>query len=1182
MFDLFLRPSLVEYTILFAVACASSTTTYAEPAGKNNSVTEVDFNRDIRPILSKNCFHCHGPDEGTREADLRLDLRTSATAKLDSDQRAIVPRKVDQSELYRRIISSDESEVMPPPDVGEKLTAAQIALIKAWIEQDAPYARHWSFVSPKRPKRPAVKQTDWPANDIDYFVLAPLENAGIKPNPRANRYTLIRRLSFDLRGLPPTLAEVDQFIKDTSPDAYEKLIDRFLSDSAYGERWARKWLDLARYADSKGYGSDPLRLTIWRYRDWVISAFNQNMPYDQFTLEQLAGDLLPNATLEQKVATAFHRNTMTNTEGGTDDEEFRSAAVSDRVDTTIQVWMGLTMGCAKCHTHKYDPISQKEYYQLYAYFNQTADNDQPTDAPTLKAPTMGMLNENKRIDTEIAALTPQLQTSTKELERAQQKWEKTLQAKPNWKVLTPLTVNSTSPNTTFQILKDGSIRAKGPAAKENYTVETDIDVPTFKALRLEAIPDKNLPSRGSGRAKDGNFVLSQFKVERFPIKTDDTPVKGQFLRIEHQGNKKQILSLAEVQVFQSKKNIAVQGTATQSSTAYGGPPKRAIDGNTNGDYYATNSTTHTSVEVRPWWELKLKAETPIDSIAIWNRTDSSPQRMDNIKVSLLDAKRHVVWQTIVVKHPAPSRTLTVNHRKQIPFKRAFATFSQKGFAVSKAIDPANKNKVGWGIGPQMTKPQSAFFIPENDPAPAKQKQQTNASTKPLKQRLSITLSHQYKDPQFALGHFRISYTTESKFEPRLKVPDDILAIVDTKLTDRKPEQLKKLAAYYRTISPLLKPVRDQIAKLKSSRPVYPDLPVMQELPTDKQRETRIMIRGSFLSPGDVVKPAVLSAFNAVPEKIPTNRIAVAKWLMSPENPLTARVAVNRFWSELFGSGIVVTEEDFGTQGELPSHPLLLDWLATEFVQNGWDVKALLKTIVMSNTYQQSSKTSPIHIDKDPRNRLLSRGPRFRLEAEMIRDQALLLSGLLNKKIGGPSVYPVQPEGIWRAAFNGQRNWATNKNDDRFRRGLYTFWRRTVPYPSMATFDAPSREICTIRRISTNTPLQAMITLNDPVFIEISQALGLRLFREGGTTPQSRIEYGLKLCLIRPARPEQVKPLLKLYQSELKYYQSHPEEAAKLVENKLNPLPNQYNKAELAAWTVIANVLLNMDGVLTKG
>lgn len=1170
MIDLSPRFSLIRIVIA-CVAISSSTVLAEKPSAPGKPAVDVDFNRDIRPILSKNCFHCHGPDEGTRETDLRLDQRTSAIAKLDSDTHAIVPQNAEQSELFQRIISSDESTVMPPPDVGEKLTAAQIAKIKAWIEQGAPYARHWSFIPPQRPKHPAVKLKDWPVNDIDYFILAQLEHAGLKPNPKANRYTLIRRLSFDLRGLPPTLTEVDQFVNDSSPDAYEKLVDRFLKDPAYGERWARKWLDLARYADSKGYGSDPLRMTIWRYRDWVISAFNQNKPFDQFTLEQLAGDLLPNPTLEQKVATAFHRNTMTNTEGGTDDEEFRTAAITDRVDTTIQVWMGLTMGCAKCHTHKYDPISQKEYYQLYAFFNQTADNDQPTDAPTISAPTLAMLEENKRIDTEIAALNQKLKTPTKELVQAQQQWESSLHAKPNWQTLTPLSAKSSAATTKFQIQEDGLILATGPVAKETYTIETELATPTFKALRLEAIPDTKLKSNGPGRATDGNFVLSEIKVESRPAKVEDTPVKGQFLRIEHQGNQKQILSLAEVQVFQTGKNIATQGIASQSSTTHDGPAKLAIDGNTDGHFFNAKSTTHTDTTVKPWWELNLKADTPLEQIKIWNRTDGSGERLANFKVTLLDAKRQLVWQTIVAASPKPSVALALSSHRSIPLKRAFASFSQAGFPVSAAIDPASKNQKGWGIAPQFGKSNSAYFIPDDSPVAATGKQ-----------RLIITLTHNYKDPQYALGHFRLSYTTESKLEPRLKVLDDILAIVDTKPEDRKPAQQKKLAAYYRGIAPGLKPTRDQIAQLQKSKPKYPQLPIMQELPTDKQRETHIMVRGSFLSPGDVVKPALLSAFNPLPEKTPSNRIAIAKWLTDPANPLTARVAVNRYWSQLFGAGLVITEEDFGTQGELPSHPELLDWLATEFVQNGWNRKALLKTIVMSNTYQQDSTTTPEHIQKDPRNQLLSRGPRYRLEAEMIRDQALALSGLLKQKVGGPSVYPVQPEGIWRAAFNGQRTWATSKNDDRFRRGLYTFWRRTVPYPSMATFDAPSREICTIRRISTNTPLQAMITMNDPVFIEISQALGLRIFKEGGDTPRSRIEYGLKLSLIRPAQPEQIEPLLKLYESELAYYTAHPEEAAKLVENSLNPLPDQYNKSELAAWTVIANVLLNMDGVLTKG
>lgn len=1169
MFDRFFRnDSLVPWLLLLILGCCNSSLA-EQPTDNSKPAVAVDFNRDIRPLLSKNCFHCHGPDPETREAGLRLDQRPSAIAKLESEEHAIVPGDAEKSELIQRLTSSDEYLVMPPHDVGEKLTPAQIQKIKTWIEQGAPYARHWSFAPPQRPALPEVTQKNWPANAIDYFVLEKLEHAGLKPSSRANRYTLIRRLSLDLRGLPPTLAEVDQFLNDKSPDAYEKLVDRFLSDPAFGERWARKWLDLARYADSKGYGSDPLRMDIWRYRDWVISAFNDNMPFDQFTLEQLAGDLLPNPTLEQKVATAFHRNTMTNTEGGTDDEEFRVAAITDRVDTTIQVWMGLTMGCAKCHTHKYDPISQKEYYQLYAFFNQTADNDQPTDAPTIAAPTKEMLAETQRIDTEISKLKQKLETPTQELEAARSQWEKTLHAKPDWQTLTPLTAKSTSPTTKFELREDASIFASGPAAKETYTIETEIEVPSIKALRLEVLPDTKLKSNGPGRATDGNFVLSEIKAETRPASGADSPVKGQFLRIEHQGNQKQILSLAEVEVFQAGKNIATQGVASQSSTAYNGPANLAIDGNTDGHFFNAKSTTHTETTVQPWWELDLKANTPVEQIIIWNRTDGSGSRLANFKVSLLDSDRKLVWQTIVVSAPNPNTTLALSSKRAIPFQRAFATFSQTGFPVSSAIDPKNKNKKGWAIAHQVGKTNSAYFIPQASPI-----------TATGKQRLIIQLSHKYSDPQYALGHFRLSFTTDTKLEPRLKVPGDILAIIDSK--ERTPAQLQKLDAYYRTIAPTLKPTRDQIARLEKSKPKYPQLPIMEELPADKQRETRMMVRGSFLSPGDVVEPAVLSAFNAVPKEIPQNRIAVAKWLTDPANPLTARVAVNRYWSQLFGAGLVVTEEDFGTQGELPSHPELLDWLATEFILNGWDRKALLKTIVMSNTYQQDSTTTAEHLQNDPRNQLLSRGPRFRIEAEMIRDQALQLSGLLHKKIGGPSVYPVQPEGIWRAAFNGQRTWATSKDENRFRRGLYTFWRRTVPYPSMATFDAPSREICTIRRINTNTPLQAMITMNDPVFIEIAQALGLRLIKEGGTTPRERIAFGLKLCLIRPPQPEQIEPLLKLYESELAYYKSHPAEAAQLLENPLSPLPDQYDQSELAAWTVIANVLLNMDGVLTKG
>jgi hypothetical protein len=769
----------------------------------------VDFNRDIRPILSKNCYACHGPDNKQRVSKMRLDQRDNAIRPLKSGTAAIVPGQPDKSELIQRVTADDETERMPPQETGNQLTPAQIDLLRRWIAAGAPYADHWAFVKPQRAPLPAVKNAAWPRNPIDHFVLARLEREGLQPTEGADRFTLLRRASLDLRGLPPSLQEVLEYAADGSPDAYARAVERFLQDPAYGERWARMWLDQARYADSAGYGSDPLR-TIWRYRDWVIDAFNRNLPFDQFTIEQIAGDLLPNPTLEQRMATAFHRNTMTNTEGGTDDEEFRVAAVKDRVDTTLQVWMGLTMGCAKCHNHKYEPITQQEYYRFYAFFNQTADNDQPDERPTIPAPTPEIVEANRLLDARIAE------------ERA-----------------------------------------------------------------------------------------------------------------------------------------------------------------------------------------RLARVTP-DQAAAW-----------------------------------------VLHRSLLP-------------------------------------------------------------------------------------------------------PAHVLAVLH------------------------------QVGRLEKSRPQAATLPVMVELPADKRRPTRVMIKGNFLNPGEPVEPAVPSHFHSLPEGASLNRLGVARWLVSPENPLTARVAVNRFWAQLWGTGLVETEEDFGSQGELASHPELLDWLATEYIRLGWDTKALLRLLVTSATYRQSSKATPERLAKDPRNRLLARGPRFRLEAELVRDQAMQVSGLLSRKLYGPSVYPPQPPGLWQAAFNGQRTWATSQGPDRYRRGLYTFWRRTVPYPSMATFDAPSREICSVRRIRTNTPLQAFVTLNDPVYLEAAQALARRMVREGGATPYECAQYGLYLCLGRPARAEQVNQLVALFESERSHYRADPKAALALASDPLGPLPAGMEAADLAAWTVVANVLLNLDGVLTKG
>ncbi|HAB11922.1 MAG TPA: hypothetical protein DCE47_09550 [Planctomycetaceae bacterium] len=923
----------------------------AEPA------TSVDFNRDVRSVLSVHCLKCHGRDPGNRQAGLRLDRHESSTKSLESGRTAIVPGKPARSELITRITSGDPDVRMPPVDEGPALSAQQIATLTRWIEQGAVYSRHWSFISPKRPATPE-SPSDWPsANPIDRFIQARLKAQRMEPSARADRETLIRRLSLDLRGLPPRPAEIDEYLSDTDPGSWDRLTDRFLADPAYGERWARGWLDLARYADSRGYGSDPLRPNAWRFRTWVIDAFNANQPFDRFTTDQLAGDLLSDPTLEQKIGTAFHRNTMTNTEGGTDDEEFRVAAVKDRVDTTLQVWMGLTMGCAKCHDHKFDPITQEEYYRFYDMFNQSADADRGDEAPVIDAPTSQMQRAVLGLDKSIALL-----------ETRRQKLAPRIAAEN----------------------KDASAR----------------------------------------------------------------PINGRFVRIELPGKNKH-LSLAEVRVYSTRKpdkgkpvNIALKKPAKQSSTAFDGPARLAVDGNTNGHYSDAKSTTHTDGENNPWWEVDLGSEVPVAHIQIHNRTDGKLySRQAGLVVRLLDAKRKTIWEDTLKGQPAPS--------------------------------------------------------------------------------------HQ---------HF-------------------------TSRPGPLAEQAQRLT--------------DRIAALKKKRPKFPTLPVMQELPADKHRDTFVMIRGSFLQKGKKVSADFPAGFHSAAKTLPRTRLGVANWITDGQNPLTARVAVNRFWSHLFGRGLVSTEEDFGTQGEPPSHPLLLDWLATEFTRTDWNVKTLLRTIVSSHTYRQSARVTPEQLTADPTNLWLGRAPRFRLEAETIRDQALAIAGLLDRRMGGPSVYPFQPPGLWQAAFNGQRKWPTSPGSQKHRRGLYTFWRRTVPYPSMATFDAPSREICMPRRIRTNTPLQAFVTLNDPVYVEISQALGRRLVAEGGATPATRVALGLRLATGQKATRAQQDVLVGLFSSELAHFRKDTEAAKQLATMPLGPLPADGDTATMAAWTVVANVLLNLDQALTR-
>jgi hypothetical protein len=754
----------------------------------------VDFNRDVRPILSNKCFACHGPDDAARQADLRLDGREMATAALDSGAVAIVPGDPEGSELIRRITHDDESQRMPPAEFGKALSSREIDVLRRWIEQGASYAVHWSYVKPVRPVSPEVPEAwkYWPRNAIDQFALQAMLARDLRPSLEADRYALVRRVFLDLTGLPPTIEEADSFAGDEDPQAYEKLVDELIRRSSFGEHWARMWLDLARYADSAGYADDPPR-TIWAYRDWVIRAINDNTPFDQFTIEQIAGDLLPNPRDEQLIATAFHRNTMTNSEGGTQDEEFRNAAVIDRVNTTMAVWMGTTIACAQCHNHKYDPITQQEYFQFLAILNNTADADLHNESP--------------------------LVAIYSEEQRDQQR--------------------------------------------------------------------------------------------------------------------------------------ALVADSVQLQMVFGGP---------------AGAVAASAVRARAASEL-------------------------------------------------------------------------------------------FGIKPATT------------------------------------------------------------------------------------------------------------------------VPILREL-AGTPRETQLQHRGNYLDKGPAVQPGLPAVFHEVPDDRPLDRLSLARWLVDRENPLTARVVANRYWEAFFGRGLVLTSEDFGSQGELPTHPELLDWLATELMENGWDTRALIRAMVTSAVYRQSSQVVGDAAEVDPDNRWLARGPRVRLSAEMVRDQALTVSGLMSTKMYGPPVRPPQPSLGLSAAFGSSTDWEASTGEDRYRRGIYTTWRRSNPYPSMATFDAPNREVCTMRRSRTNTPLQCLVTLNDPVYVEAAQALARRAIQHADAL-EYRIKFAFRSCLLRPPRPVELEALIDLYHVSQAHLIGRQDDAVQLATAPLGKLPGGVESVEAAAMTVVCNALLNLDEMFLK-
>ncbi|GAB5404041.1 MAG: hypothetical protein Aurels2KO_22720 [Aureliella sp.] len=1134
------------------------------------AAAETPLATSARAILSNRCFACHGPDEESREGGLRLDDPASLIAEADSGEIPIVPGNASLSELFNRITTDDESMRMPPVDFGTPLDQSEVETLKKWIQAGAELPSHWSFTPPERPDVPVVSAQ--PTNPIDAFVRQQLASQDLQPAPPATRPQILRRLSLDLTGLPPTLDELDAFIRDPRPGAYERQVDRLLSSPAFGEHWARKWLDLARYADSAGYADDPPR-TIWAYRDWVIRAINEGMPIDEFTRKQLAGDLLASPTQDDLIATAFHRNTMTNNEGGTNDEEFRNAAIVDRVNTTMAVWMGVTMGCAQCHTHKYDPFTHNEYFEFFAILNSTADADRRSESPLLELMTGEQLRTRDEILKQLETIKQQLATpSDKSLDEFEQ-WT-TAVTKPSWTVL-PATKFSAKSNSAADIDENGKISVHPENAnllKDSYAAELQIpsELSSLQAIQLRTLVTGKLDGR-AGLASNGNFVITDLTAELIPDRNSAVQDVS-FVRIQLPG-KKRILSLAEVRVFSGGSNIAQNGTAKQSSTSYNGVAARAIDGNTDGNY-ENGSTTHTETQDEPWWELTLNKAAPVDRVLIFNRSDNSLQdRLKGATVQLLDTDRNVVGVSKPVTSPKDQNRIAFSNARPLKITQAFADYEQSDFGASKAID--GQASTGWAVGGQTERNHQLTLVFEK---PYKV---------PAGTTLRVKIGQQSGHRNHLLGSFQLAASETKSVADWAQLSTEQRLALTTPGQSRSTVVWDSLKSHFHAhLAGSTAPVRTTRDKLQSKldamKPAT-SVPILRELPPSEHRQTFVQIRGNYKSHGDEVSPGTPAVFHSMDSTKP-NRLDLANWLVDRRNPLTARVWANRVWESLFGRGIVATSEEFGAQGELPTHPALLDWLAVEFMDSGWDEKWLIREMVTSATYRQDTSAPDDNIQRDPANIWLARGPGNRLSAEMVRDQALASGNLLSRKMYGPPVRPPQPNLGLKAAFGGETDWKTSSGQDRYRRGLYTTWRRSNPYPSMATFDAPSREVCTLRRDSTNTPLQALVTLNDPAFVEAAQALARRVGElDCGCSDADtwRLRTAFRIVTSREPTPQEVEPLRDLLLLAREHFEDRVAEATQLATDPIGPLPPGASPAELASWTAVCNTLLNLDETLMK-
>ena len=1017
-------------------------------------IPTAGFEADIYPIFEKACNDCHGPK--VQRAQLRLDARELAFADRPAGP-VILPGNPLESSLYQRVAGLNGLERMP---FGGQLEPAEVELIRTWIEQgavwpdgvggsDVEISRHWAFVAPVRPPLPEVSRNDWPANPIDHFILQRLETEGLAPSPETDRVTLLRRLSLDLIGLPPSIEEVDAFLADESPDAYGKQVERLLGSPHYGERWGRHWLDAARYADSDGFEKDKSR-RVWFYRDRVIQALNSDLPYDQFIIEQLAGDLLPDATQDQIVATGFLRNSMINEEGGIDPEQFRMEAMFDRMDAIGKGILGVTIQCAQCHDHKFDPLRQEEYYRMFAFLNNSHEANVPVYTPEEQMKRAEIFRQIRETEADLKHRHPDWE------ERLAQ-WEADVYGnQPAWTVLRPDIDDISTGGQKYSVLEDGSLLAGGYAPTHmalKLTVGTEVQ--DITAFRLELMTDPNLPLGGPGRSLKGMGALTDFEVEAAPA---DDPEKSNKIKIVRAGASISVPERLLEPIFDDRSGLR----------KVTGPVEFAIDG---------------------------KKETA------WG-IDNGPGRRNQPRQAVFGVETPI-------SHPGGT-LLT------------FRLYQTHG---------------GWNSDDNQ--------------------------------------SHN-------LGRFRLSLTTAPDASVDL-VPAHVRDILELPSQRRTALQQQRVFAYWRTTVPEWEAANDRIEELWQEHPEGSAQLVLQE--RERERDTHILMRGDFLQPEQSVAAGVPSFLHPFPEGLPENRLGFARWLVDRESPTTARSLVNRVWQTYFGTGLVATSEDLGTQSEAPSHPRLLDWLAVEFMEQDWSLKKLHRLILNSATYRQSSRVTPPLLERDPYNRLLARGPRLRVEAEIVRDISLAASGLLNPRIGGPSVFPPAPEFLFQPpASYGPKIWDVAEGEDRYRRALYTFRYRSVPYPMLQTFDAPNGDSSCVRRSRSNTPLQALTALNEPLFMEAAQALALKTLQEGGHSDLERVTFAFRRCLARRPKPEETRELLSLLQKQtvrLAEGWISPWGIAGIDEKRKPELPGGTTPVQLAAWTTVSRLLLNLDETITK-